>query len=102
MLGVETNWRRCEGRVCRRRRDFIKGVIGSAVAWPPATHAQQQVRMRRVGVLLTFTANDPEEQARNTIFEQSLQQLGWTIGRDLQIEYRSSGGDAAVARRHAA
>ena len=85
-----------------RRRDFIKGVIGSAVGWPLATHAQQEVRMRRVGVLMPFMANDPEERARNTVFEQSLQQLGWTIGRDLQIDYRSSGGDAAVVRRYAA
>jgi ABC-type uncharacterized transport system substrate-binding protein len=85
-----------------RRRDFIKGIAGSTVTWPLVTHAQQEARMRRVGVLMPFTPNDPEEKERNVVFEQSLQQLGWTIGRDLQIDYRSSGGDAAVARRYAA
>jgi ABC-type uncharacterized transport system substrate-binding protein len=58
--------------------------------------------MRRIGVLIPFAANDPEAQARNLVFEQSLQQLGWTVGRDLQIDYRSSEGDAAAARRYAA
>jgi ABC-type uncharacterized transport system substrate-binding protein len=85
-----------------RRRDFIKGIAGSTVTWPLVAHAQQEARMRRVGVLMPFTPNDPEEKERNVVFEQSLQQLGWTIGRDLQIDYRSSGGDAAVARRYAA
>jgi putative ABC transport system substrate-binding protein len=51
---------------------------------------------------MPFTANDPEAQARNVVFEQSLRQLGWTVGRDLQIDYRSPGGDAASIRRDAA
>ena len=84
-----------------RRRDFIKGIASSAVTWPLVARAQE-VRMRRVGVLMPFTENDPEEKARNVVFEQSLEQLGWTIGRDLQIDYRSSGGNATVARRYAA
>ena len=46
--------------------------------------------MRRIGVLMPFTAGDPEAQARSTVFEQSLQQLGWTVGRNLQIDYRFS------------
>lgn len=84
-----------------RRREFIKVIAGSAAAWSLAAFAQD-ARTRRIGVLSPFTANDPEEQARNSVFEQSLQQLGWAIGRDLQIDYRSSGGDAMAARRYAA
>ena len=85
-----------------RRRDFIKAVGSSAAAWPLSAWAQQNVRMRRIGVLMPFKATDPEERERNAAFEQSLQQLGWTVGRDLQIDYRSSGGDATAARRYAA
>jgi ABC-type uncharacterized transport system substrate-binding protein len=84
-----------------RRREFIT-FLGSAATWPLAARAQQPERMRRIGVLIPFAANDPEAQARNLVFEQSLQQLGWTVGRDLQIDYRSSEGDAAAARRYAA
>jgi putative ABC transport system substrate-binding protein len=84
-----------------RRREFIT-LLGSAATWPLAARAQQPERMRRIGVLIPFAANDPEAQARNLVFEQSLQQLGWTVGRDLQIDYRSSEGDAAAARRYAA
>jgi len=85
-----------------RRRNFITLLGGAAAAWPLAARAQQGERMRRIGVLMAFTANDPEAQARNVVFEQSLQQLGWTVGRDLQIDYRSSGGETASVRRYAA
>ena len=84
-----------------RRREFIT-LFGATAAWPLTTHAQQTERVRRIGVIMPFTANDPEEQARSLVFEQSLQQLGWTVGRDLQIIYRSSGGEAAFIRRNAA
>ena len=85
-----------------RRREFITLLGGTVMAWPLAAHAQQAERVRRIGVLMPFTANDPEAQARNVVFEQSLRQLGWTVGRDLQIEHRSPGGDAASIRRDAA
>jgi putative ABC transport system substrate-binding protein len=85
-----------------KRRDFITLLGGAAATWPRAARAQQPDRLRRIGVLMPFTANDPEAQARNVVFEQSLQQLGWTVGRDLQIDYRSSGGEAASVRRYAA
>ena len=85
-----------------RRRDFIKLVGSATAAWPLAAHAQQAERVRRIGVLLPFAVNDKEAQARNGVFEQSLQQLGWTIGRDLQIDYRWPGGDATSIRRDAA
>ena len=85
-----------------KRREFITLLGGAAAGWPLITHAQQTDRVRRIGVLMPFTANDPEEQARSVAFEQSLQQLGWTVGRDLQINYRSSGGEATSIRRYAA
>ena len=84
-----------------RRRAFLT-LLGCAAAWPVASSAQQAERVRRIGVLMPFTANDPEAQARNVMFEQSFRQLGWAIGRDLQIEYRSPGGEAASIRRSAA
>jgi putative ABC transport system substrate-binding protein len=85
-----------------KRRRFITLLSGTILAWPLAAHAQQTERVRRVGVLLSFTADDPEAQIRNVVFEQSLQQLGWTVGRNLQIERRSPGGEAASIRRAAA
>ena len=62
-----------------RRRDVI-ALLGGAAAWPRAARAQQGERVRRVGVLDTLGADDPEAQARNGAFVQGLQQLGWTIG----------------------
>ena len=87
-----------------RRREFIT-LLGGTAAWsvaaPLAGHAQHSERIRRIGVLMPFRANDPEVRARSMIFEQSLGQLGWKVGQDLQIEYRSAGGEAASIRRHA-
>jgi putative ABC transport system substrate-binding protein len=85
-----------------RRREFITILGGAAAMWPLAARAQQSDRVRRIGVLMPFTANDPEAQERNLVFEKSLGQLGWTVGRDLQIEHRSPGGEAASIRRGAA
>jgi len=84
-----------------RRRDFIKVVAGSTAAWPLAVHAQQGDRMRRVGVLQGTTAEDPESKARRAAFEQTFQQLGWTQGRNIRIDYRFAGGDAATIRKQA-
>ena len=84
-----------------RRRAFI-ALLGGAATWPLAARAQQAERVRRIGVLMPFTVNDPEAQERNAVFEQSLRQLGWAVGRDLQIEHRSLGGEAASMRRAAA
>jgi putative tryptophan/tyrosine transport system substrate-binding protein len=71
-----------------RRRKFIALLGGAAVAWPLATRAQQSGQMRRIGALMPFARDDPEAQARITVFVQELQKLGWTEGRNLQIEYR--------------
>jgi putative ABC transport system substrate-binding protein len=75
-----------------RRREFIV-LFGSAAAWPVAARAQQHERMRRIGVLNGLTAEDSQSQARNAAFLQGLGELGWQVGRNLQIEYRWAGGD---------
>jgi putative ABC transport system substrate-binding protein len=71
-----------------RRRDFIKFLAGSAAAWPSVVRAQQPERMRRVGVLMNRTATDSEGQARLAALQQALQQLGWSDGRNIQIDVR--------------
>jgi putative ABC transport system substrate-binding protein len=84
------------------RREFITLLGGAAAAWPLAARAQQQERMRRVGVLQNFAADDPEGQVRLTAFGQGLLQLGWTVGRNLRIEYRWSIGDPERIRKSVA
>jgi putative tryptophan/tyrosine transport system substrate-binding protein len=84
-----------------RRREFIT-LLGGAVAWPLAAHAQQNERVRRIGVLLSFAADDPEASARIATFLQGLQQLGWTDGRNVRIDYRMTAGDADRSRTYAA
>jgi ABC-type uncharacterized transport system substrate-binding protein len=83
-----------------RRRDFITAVAASTLTWPLAAGAQRE-KMRRVGVLMTLAADDPEGLARVTAFAQGLQELGWRDGRDLRIDYRWAATDAASAHRHA-
>jgi ABC-type uncharacterized transport system substrate-binding protein len=76
-----------------RRRDFIK-VIAVSVAWPLAARGQQGEGMRRIGVLLGAAADDTEFQAWVGAFRQALQELGWTDGRNIRIDYRWGAGDA--------
>ena len=83
------------------RREFITLLGGAAAAWPLAARAQQE-RMRRIGVLVNFAADDPLGQARHGAFLQGLQQAGWTIGRNVQVETRWGPGDADRLRTHAA
>jgi putative tryptophan/tyrosine transport system substrate-binding protein len=85
-----------------RRRDFIKVIAGSATVWPLAARAQQDKRMRRVGALIPLSANDPQAQTRNAAFLQGLQQLGWIVGQNVQIDYRWSGGNDDDTRKSAA
>jgi putative ABC transport system substrate-binding protein len=82
-----------------RRREFITVLGGAAATWPLAARAQQTERMRRIGVLVGAAADDSIGQARIAAFQQGLQQLGWTEGRNLQIEYRWSGADAERIRK---
>jgi putative ABC transport system substrate-binding protein len=84
-----------------RRRDLIKVIAGLAVAWPLGGRAQQK-QMRRVGALMPWSANDPQAQARNAAFLQGLQQLGWIVGHNLQIDYRWSGGNEDDTRKYVA
>jgi putative ABC transport system substrate-binding protein len=85
-----------------KRRNFITGLGGAAMALPLAARAQQPDRMRRIGVLLGTPANDPDTQARLAAFLQALAQLGWTVGRNVQIDYRWSAGNPDDARKYAA
>jgi putative tryptophan/tyrosine transport system substrate-binding protein len=83
------------------RRDFITLLGGAAVAvWPLGTRAQQE-RMRRIGVLTPFTADDAEGHARLTAFAQGLQQLGWTVGQNIRIDYRWGDGKPDTMRKFA-
>jgi putative ABC transport system substrate-binding protein len=83
------------------RRELIALLCGAAAAWPLAARAQQRERMRRIGVLMNLGPDDAEGQARNAAFLQGLQELGWTVGRNVRIEYRWGAGDAELFRRHA-
>jgi ABC-type uncharacterized transport system substrate-binding protein len=82
-----------------KRRDFITLLGGAGLAaWPLAARAQQSDRVRRIGILMTIAANDPESQARIVAFAQSLQALGWTDGRNARIDIRSSTSSADTSK----
>jgi ABC-type uncharacterized transport system substrate-binding protein len=82
-----------------KRREFIS-LLGGATAWPLALHAQTK-QMRRIGVLMGVS-DDREGHARVTALKQGLQELGWTEGRNIEIETRFAGADADRIRAHAA
>jgi putative ABC transport system substrate-binding protein len=84
-----------------RRREFIT-LLGSAAAWPLAASAQHGERQRRIGVPSAPGPDDAEMQARTGAFAKRLQELGWTVGGNLQIDYRWSYGNAEHLRAHAA
>ena len=84
-----------------RRREFIAG-LGSAAAWPVVARAQPGERVRRIGVLMNLREDDPEGPVRDATFRQALQNLGWTVGRNLRIEYRWAGNDPGLFRKYAA
>src|SRR5262245_23107136 len=83
-----------------KRREFII-LLGGAAAWPVVSKAQQAERVRLVGMISILGLDDPEGQARSAVFKQTLQQLGWTVGRDLKIETRQIGPDLDSVRRYA-
>jgi putative ABC transport system substrate-binding protein len=86
-----------------RRRDFITLLGGASIAWPVAARAQQRERVQRIGLMLSGLApDDSEGQARITAFVQGLQELGWTDGHNMRIEYRWGLGDPERLRRSAA
>jgi putative ABC transport system substrate-binding protein len=84
-----------------RRREFIVVLGGAAAAWPLATRAQQPERMRHIGLLMAASADDPEYQARVAAFQQGLERLGWTEGRNARIDTRWATTDADEIRKHA-
>ena len=84
-----------------RRREFITLLGGAATTWPLAAHAQQPERVRRIGVLMALSANDPEAQARVAAFLQGLQELGWSVGRNVIVDIRWSTGNSADTRKNA-
>jgi putative ABC transport system substrate-binding protein len=82
------------------RRNFL-ATLGGAAAWPLAGRAQQRERMRRVGVLMHLAADDPEGQSRVAAFLQGLQEAGWAVGRNVNIDVRWAAGEADRFRRYA-
>jgi ABC-type uncharacterized transport system substrate-binding protein len=84
------------------RREFITLLGGAAVTWPLAARAQQSERMRRIGVLMPVAAGDPAAQARLVAFVQGLQEQGWTVGRNVQLDIRWAAGEPELFRRYAA
>src|SRR5262249_35199673 len=75
-----------------KRREFI-ALLGGAATWPLAARAQQSQRMRRIGVLIGYAGTDVETQSRMGAFRQKLQELGWTEGRNIEIDFRVTGAD---------
>ncbi|HVI61285.1 MAG TPA: ABC transporter substrate binding protein, partial [Bradyrhizobium sp.] len=84
-----------------KRRAFIT-LLGGAAAWPITARAQQPERRRRIGVLMNVAANDPQGQVRVAAFQQVLQQLGWSEGRNARIDTRWGENDVEYERQYAA
>ena len=85
-----------------RRREFIKFVGSAAAAWPGSARTQQAERMRHIGVLMALAEDDPGSKPRITMFLERLEQLNWTVGRNVKIDIRWGAADAAHARKGAA
>jgi putative ABC transport system substrate-binding protein len=85
-----------------KRRKFMTLLGGAAIAWPLAARAQQRERMRRIGMLMTYAADDPAGQARLLAFAQELAQSGWIDGRNVHINVRWGGVDPERIRGYAA
>jgi putative ABC transport system substrate-binding protein len=81
-----------------KRREFI-ALAGGAAAWPLSARAQQPPdRVRRIGAMMAYTKDDPEDQARVAVFQEGLKQSGWIEGRNIQSDYRWYAGDVERAR----
>jgi putative tryptophan/tyrosine transport system substrate-binding protein len=85
-----------------RRRDFIKIIAGSAAVWPLVAIAQEAGGIKRIGLLMPTTAEDPLNQAREAALLQALQQLGWTVGQNMRIDVRRFAGDLESSLKYAA
>ena len=85
-----------------RRREFIAGLCGGAVAFSQAARAQDQSHLRRIGLLMASAEADPDGQARAQAFRGRLQELSWVEGRNLQLDWRWAAGDTARFQTYAA
>ena len=85
-----------------KRRAFLSLLTGAAAAWPLAARAQPAERMRRIGVLIVLTEDDPEAQLRVAVIQKELQQRGWLDGRNVTIDYRWAAGSAERIQAYAA
>ena len=85
-----------------RRREFITLLGGAAAAWPLGAHAQRAGRTRRIAVMMNKAEGDPEGEARAAALRRGLQELGWTEGQNLRIDWLWSGGDGARVHAYAA
>src|SRR3974390_1718440 len=85
-----------------KRRDVLALAGSAAATWPLAARAQQPTRMRRIGVLTFLAADNPESKIYIAAFLQQLQELGWTVGNNLHIDYRSTAGKVDLVRKYAA
>ena len=85
-----------------KRREFITLLGGAAAAWPLAARAQQGERVRRVGWFTSLAADDPVPQAYIAALLQGLEELGWSVGRNVRIDYRWGAANAELKRRYAA
>jgi putative ABC transport system substrate-binding protein len=84
-----------------KRRDFIT-LLGGATAWPLGARAQQPDRVRRVGSLTSLAESDADAQAWDAAFRKRLEELGWTLGRNMEIDFRYAAGDVGRIRAYAA
>src|SRR5690349_3420076 len=84
-----------------RRREFLGVLGGAAASWPAAAQAQQAERTRHIGVLMGYAEGDREGQAFVTAFRDGLQQLGWTEGRNVQIDARWGAGKSEPTLQYA-
>jgi putative tryptophan/tyrosine transport system substrate-binding protein len=83
-----------------RRREFVS-LLGGAAAWPLAASAQQTTQIRRVGVLMGIAENDPGAPGRIVSIERPLRELGWVLGRNIELLYRWGAGDTDLTRAYA-
>ena len=84
-----------------RRRDFTSLLGGATLAWSVAAHAQQNERVRRVGILTAAAESDQDGQAALAAFRKELRKLGWIEGRNLEIQVRWAAGDVESMKRFA-
>jgi putative tryptophan/tyrosine transport system substrate-binding protein len=99
MVRIRTAERMKLGSLSRRK--FI-AVLTVAAAWPLVGRAQQPERMRRIGVLISWSESDPFSQESRTAFERALERFGWVAGKNIRIAYRFAAGDPALFKTYAA